>query len=222
MTWAKIRSWFSSETTRGKNVIVGLIYPSVLGTFIYDPIKMLYQKLHQPHFFETLKANPEGFFIKGGLVIAILSFYICDYLYSNVIKKYKKLFLFFDLAVILFMIFAFNGINLERPLFPNFNTVSIAFGAFVLLFLLWDSYLVRKASKEKCEQKREDMLFLYVRLALWEILSLLVLVVSYLFWVQEIIDYFNSLFILFSNIFLSSIFYFYNVAKKTDLENKYL
>ena len=181
-----------------KNFLQGLIYPSILGTFVMLIIDKIVAILKNGSLTDYLTSLNCFHITKLLLIFSIVAFYCCDYLYSMVTKGYLKMYVLFDSIVILGSLLSFNA---AMSISPNAHStytlhyVTIPFILFFSMFLYWDVKLYR--------EKSGDEKAFYRKLWIWEVISLPVIVLfytSFIFnWISfDLMFYAITLIILFS------------------------
>jgi hypothetical protein len=151
-----------------KQLMLGLIYPAVLGTVFYAVLgRALDQALSIPLHWSAFAIAP---WLKWALVLTTLTFYGCDYLYVMFTKKFRPMFFVCDLILLAGLYVTFSKIDIGTPLLPHRNMVIVArcYAVFMFLYLIWD-VSERRATPEKAEKR------FYGYVVIWEIVSLLML-----------------------------------------------
>jgi hypothetical protein len=154
-----------------KQLMLGLIYPAVLGTVLYsalgaavDPLLMLVGLSR-----EAPTVNASG--LKWTLVVVTLVFYLCDYLYIMFTKTFRSWFFVADLVFLMALYATFRTLDIESEVLALHHLIAVAvcYVLFMFLYLSWDVYEWRRTiySRER---------HLYKKVIAWESMSLLLLV----------------------------------------------
>lgn len=147
-----------------KDLMLGLIYPAVLGNIIYILLRFIFDQantlLNNSHKFEWIVTA------KFLLLIVTLAFYFCDYLYITFTNDFVKKFFWFDIVFILVLFCTIYLIHIDVPsVAPNNRWILICYFAFMFFYWMWDRY-----EKDRCNDDKEKDL--YRRIIRWEILAM--------------------------------------------------
>ncbi len=153
-----------------KNLMLGLIYPAVLGSIIYLALAEVAEQVvalwgvfsGQPY--EVSLVVSLKFFLLG----VTLTFYCCDYLYLLFTNDFNLGFFFLDIVFIIVLYATVLAIGLdagEEP--PKVLLILGFYTVFILLYLVWDLF-----EKTRCTA---DETGFYNSVIKWELWSLLVL-----------------------------------------------
>lgn len=167
-----------------KQLMLGLIYPAVLGTVFYSfltaalgPVQV--RILGQP----TVPIAPA---LKWILLLTTMVFYCCDYLYIMFTREFVFGFFACDLFLLAGLYLTFSTIDISSTSnLPRRSLIVIAlcYTAFMILYLAWDSFECwrSKDSKER---------ILYKKVIVWEMASIVMLLI----WLalESLIPSFNS------------------------------
>jgi hypothetical protein len=140
-----------------KDLMVGLVYPAVLGSIMYTALQFL---TGQAVRFGTalwadvtVLADPGAVSsamvptAKVALLLLTLGFYGCDFLYILFTNRYRALFFFADIVFVicLYLTVAF-GIRPDDGSPPDMRWITFLFLVFMFLYLLWDKDELQDAS----------------------------------------------------------------------------
>ncbi len=148
------------------SLMLGLIYPAVLGTIIYRLFDFVASNLCS--FLDRAVGWP--LLTKLALLATVLAFYFCDYLYTVYTKNesFGWLFFTFDLIFLICLYATVKALHLDDGAkAPNFCAVAVCYLVFMALYFVWDC-LESKVAKE-IEKP------LYREVIRWEILSVVLL-----------------------------------------------
>lgn len=151
-----------------QELMLGLIYPAVLGTIMYSGMDALYAQITS-----GLGALANGFhptadpdtMLKFFLLAVTLAFYVFDYLYIMFTRQYRGLFFVFDLVFLagLYVTVQVLDLSNKNPLPLSATDVIViasCYLVFMILYYVWDWIeRLHKSGKE-----RE----LYDKVLLWE------------------------------------------------------
>ncbi len=145
-----------------KNLMVGLIYPAVLGTIMFDLVKDSMNVILSPS--KWLAYLSVLHIYKIALVISSLIFYSCDYIYTIYTTIYRKKYFTYDFIILFVLIMTFNKINLHNnDKYPNFELILLYYFIFIILYYLWDHFEYKHLKNETKEKK------FYRLMVIWEI-----------------------------------------------------
>lgn len=155
-----------------RKLMLGLIYPAVLGSVIYSALEPLVTA------FTSIRLA----FSRGGYTVDTLvalklltlfgtiAFHLFDYLYIMFTRQYRRLFFLYDCiftATLYVTVVSIGLIDTEtrsRP--PDLRTIIVCFLIFMGLYLVWDLTERRNATNSEGER------ILYNKVIKWELLSL--------------------------------------------------
>jgi hypothetical protein len=126
--------------------MLGLIYPAVLGTVLYQLFFTIGHVLREQYPATAI------LWIKWALVVISIGFYVCDYLYIVFTKRYYWWSFLCDIVFLLAFyttVIATDVDNPTRP--PNRKVILSCYLIFLLVYLIWDGYefLTLPRGKEK-------------------------------------------------------------------------
>lgn len=163
-----------------QKLMVGLIYPAVLGSIIYSfydvfvsriytPFQSINDLITMPSATNYLDGSWGIFAVKTALVILTIVFYCLDYLYTIYTKKFQLLFFFLGIGILVCIVVIFKLIDIKSTSPPFSSLISLFYFVFMMLYLWWD--LKEKAESEDEKQLYKDMikwekLFAFIFLAL--------------------------------------------------------
>lgn len=152
-----------------KELMLGLIYPAVLGSIFYTALG----KLGEQFSFAWLSLSGGGFdwsaltAVKLFLLLVAIAFYFCDFLYIRFTRDYRTRFFVYDLIFVATMYAAFAAIGLEnRAQPPDAELMLSLYFVFMFLYHRWDMLELKG-----CEPGEERELFRKV--VRWERVSML-------------------------------------------------
>jgi len=148
-----------------KNLMLLLIYPTVLGANIYDVFNLL---------IKAFMGKEIGGFLADGdawniiskllLVVGLLAFYCFDFLYSYFTKEFRVLYFIFDIIILVGLTISFKSINTDNVNVPDYHTIVCSFMIFMIFYFYWDyNEMVDKSSGITEEEKR-----FYKKMVTWE------------------------------------------------------
>jgi hypothetical protein len=115
--------------------MLGLIYPAVLGTILYQ---LLLTFAHLVRGQYPLNAIV---WIKCALLIISIAFYVFDYLYILFTKRYYWWFFLCDIVFLLNLYVTVIAIDVDNPSrLPHNKVILCCYFIFLLFYLLWDGY----------------------------------------------------------------------------------
>jgi hypothetical protein len=153
-----------------KQVMLGLIYPAVLGSVFYNFLGAAIEP-----FVNRILGRPAVLvapWLKWVLLFTTLVFYCCDYLYIMFTREFVALFFVCDLILLAGLYVTFSSIDIRAAALPHRNVVVVGacYCAFMTLYLAWDIF-------EKSRTKEPKEQWLYKHVILWEVVSLIMIVV---------------------------------------------
>ena len=118
-----------------QELMLGLIYPAVLGTILYQLVFTIAHVLREQY---PLSAT---IWIKWTLVVISVGFYVCDYLYIVFTKRYYWWSFLCDVVFLIGLYAAIIAIDVDNPWnLPHNKIVLLCYFVFLLVYLLWDGY----------------------------------------------------------------------------------
>jgi hypothetical protein len=115
--------------------MLGLIYPAVLGTILYQLVFTIAHVLRGQY--------PLGgiVWIKWTLVVISIGFYVCDYLYIFFTKRYYWWSFLCDVVFLLALYATVIAIDVDNPRsLPHNKVILLCYFIFLLVYLVWDGY----------------------------------------------------------------------------------
>lgn len=125
-----------TEKNIAKHLIVGLIYPAVLGTLIYSLFDNIITSIIQQEAKGFLADAPKNLVFKSLLVLGTIGFYCCDFIYTIFTKDFKTRYFYFDLLILIGLSVTFKAININNNLPPNLNVILLSFMSFMFFYFL--------------------------------------------------------------------------------------
>src|SRR5712664_1135024 len=118
-----------------QELMLGLIYPAVLGTILYQLVFTIAHVLREQYPLSAIV------WIKWTLVVISIGFYVSDYLYIVFTKRYY--WWAFVCDVVFFLALDATGIAIDvdnhRNL-PHNKVILLCYFIFLLVYLVWDGY----------------------------------------------------------------------------------
>lgn len=160
-----------------QQLMLGLIYPAILGTIMYSALDALYAQLTfvLGALGTDLRLTADSDTVLKFLLLAVtLAFYVCDYLYIMFTRRYRGLFFVLDLVFLAGLYVTVQVLDLSnknpQPLSPfRVGVIAFCYLGFMLLYYWWD--WIDRPGESGREQK------LYDKVLLWEKWSIGALVV---------------------------------------------
>src|SRR5258705_2438587 len=125
----------SKESNRPvrQDLMLGLIYPAVLGTILYQLLFTIAHVLREQYPLSAID------WTKWTLVVISLGFYICDYLYIVFTKRYYWWAFLCDIVFLLALYATVIAIDVDNPnRLPHNKVILLCYFVFLLVYLLWD------------------------------------------------------------------------------------
>jgi hypothetical protein len=115
--------------------MLGLIYPAVLGTILYQLVFTIAHVLRDQISLSAIV------WIKWTLIIILIGFYVCDYLYIFFTKRYYWWSFVCDVVFLLALYATVIAIDVDNPRnLPHNKVILLCYFIFLLVYLLWDGY----------------------------------------------------------------------------------
>ena len=115
--------------------MLGLIYPAVLGTILYQLFFTIAHVLREQYPVTAILG------IKWTLVVISIGFYVCDYLYIGFTKRYYWWSFLCDVVFLLAFYATIIAIDVDNPTRPpNHKVILLCYLIFLLVYLVWDGY----------------------------------------------------------------------------------
>ena len=127
----------SKESNRPvrQELMLGLIYPAVLGTILFQLLETFAHLLRRQYPLNAIIC------IKCALLIISIGFYISDYLYIFFSKRYYWRFFFFDVVFLITLYTTVIAIDVDNPRsLPHNKVILFCYFIFLLVYLVWDGY----------------------------------------------------------------------------------
>jgi hypothetical protein len=160
-----------------QELMLGLIYPAVLGTILYQLLFTIAHVVREQYPLSAID------WTKWTLVVISLGFYICDYLYIVFTKRYYWWAFLCDIAFLLTLYVIVIAIDVDNPYnLPHNRIILLCAFIFLLVYLIWDGYefLTLPVGQERA---------FYRSVVFWELPSLIVIgvfgIIS-LFWTNQL------------------------------------
>src|ERR1700761_9421770 len=149
------------ESKTAKYLITALIYPAVFGALIYEVIKCVYTEWffvfkESQSLMPVTKFDYINMICTCIMVISLLVFYACDFLYATYTKDYGWCFFFFDIFILIGLYLTFNKLHYEdKKDSPELYWILGCFLSFMVWYILWDGYELIIIPKEYSNEKKE-------------------------------------------------------------------
>ena len=115
--------------------MLGLIYPAVLGTILYQLLFTIAHILREQYPLSAI------IWIKYMLVVISIGFYVCDYLYIVFTKRYYWWSFLCDIVFLLALYATVIAIDVDNPRnLPHNKVILFCYSIFLLVYLIWDGY----------------------------------------------------------------------------------
>lgn len=115
--------------------MLGLIYPAVLGTLLYQLLTTFAHLLREQYPLNAIVS------VKCALIIISIGFYVCDYLYIVFTKRYYWWSFVCDIVFLLTLYATVIAIDVDNPSsLPHNTVILLCYFIFLLFYLLWDGY----------------------------------------------------------------------------------
>lgn len=115
--------------------MLGLIYPAVLGTILYQLVFAIAHVLREQYPLTAIV------WIKWTLVVISIGFYVCDYLYIIFTKRYYWWSFLCDVVFLLAFYATVIAIDVDNPTRPpNHKVILLCYLVFLVVYLVWDGY----------------------------------------------------------------------------------
>ncbi len=118
-----------------QELMLGLIYPAVLGTILYQLFFTLAHVLRDQIPLSAI------LLIKSALVVISIGFYVCDYLYIVFTKRYYVWAFLCDIVFLLALYATVIAIDVDNPRsLPHNKVILLCYFTSLLVYLAWDGY----------------------------------------------------------------------------------
>src|SRR4030088_1400148 len=118
-----------------QELMLGLIYPAVLGTILYQLGFTIAHVLREQYPLSAIM------WIKWTLVVISIGFYVCDYLYILFTKRYYWWSFLCDVVFLLALYATVIAIDVDNPRsLPHNKVILFCYFIFLLVYLAWDGY----------------------------------------------------------------------------------
>ena len=146
-----------------QELMLGLIYPAVLGTILYQLFFTIGHLLREQYPATAI------LWIKWTLVVISIGFYVCDYLYIIFTKRYYWWSFLCDIVFLLAFYVTVIAIDVDNPIRPpNHKVILLCYLIFLLVYLVWDVYEFRTLPRGRERNFYRSVMF-------WELLGLFVI-----------------------------------------------
>ncbi len=118
-----------------QELMLGLIYPAVLGTILYQLLITVAHVLKAQYPFSAIVC------VKCALLIVSIGFYVVDYLYIVFTKRYYWWSFLFDIVFLLTLYATVIAIDVDNPSrLPRNHVILLCYFVCLLVYLVWDGY----------------------------------------------------------------------------------
>jgi hypothetical protein len=115
--------------------MLGLIYPAVLGTILYQVLLTLAHLLREQYPINAIV------FIKCALLIISIGFYLCDYFYLVFTRRYYWWSFLCDVVFLLALYATVIAIDADNPNnLPHNKIILLCYFIFLFVYLAWDGF----------------------------------------------------------------------------------
>ena len=115
--------------------MLGLIYPAVLGTILYQLLFTIAHVLREQYSLSAIVG------INWTLVVISIGFYLCDYLYIVFTKRYYWWSFLCDVVFLLAFYATVIAIDEDNPrTLPHNKVVLFCYIVFLIVYVVWDGY----------------------------------------------------------------------------------
>lgn len=157
-----------------QQLMLGLIYPAVLGSVMYSAVGPITVAVRAAMTRGSQAPLDWVLIVKLLLLLATIAFYSFDYMYILFTRHYRPSYFWFDVAFTATLYLTVGAIALDEssdtP--PNGLTIAVCYLVFLVLYLLWD-WPARRA-----EDNREGESGLYNLVVVWELVGIALLAVA--------------------------------------------
>lgn len=163
-------STFDENRNIGRILMIGLIYPAVLGSIMYSFLGIILEYLFRGTRTGFLQQSSLEIAMKSLLLLTTLAFYGCDYCYTFWVAVYKKQFFILDLLVLASLYISILGINLSLTSQPILELMSICYAFVFFFYFIWDFF----------EPSREHHRRFFKLMRIWEFSGMVLMILFYL------------------------------------------
>ncbi len=118
-----------------QELMLGLVYPAVLGTILYQLVFTIAHVLREQYPLSAIV------WIKWTLVVISIGFYVCDYLYIVFTKRYYWWSFLCDVVFLLALYATVIAIDVDNPRsLPHNKVILLCYFIFLMVYLVWDAY----------------------------------------------------------------------------------
>ena len=115
--------------------MLGLIYPAVLGTILYQLLFTIAHVLREQYPLSAIV------WIKWALIVIAIGFYVSDYLYIVFTKRYYWWSFLCDVVFLLALYATVIAIDVDNPSsLPHNKVILFCYFIFLMVYLVWDGY----------------------------------------------------------------------------------
>lgn len=144
-----------------RTMVVGLLYPAVLGSLVYSFLEIVIPSLASDVPSGFLQGSRSLVGIKLLLFLITVGFYCADYIYSSWVAVFRYQFFLLDVVVVLGLYLSVHFINLSSTRPPALAAVGVCFALILACYWLWDRF----------EPKRQEHKRFYSRMLMWQMSS---------------------------------------------------
>jgi hypothetical protein len=133
-----------------RDLMVGLVYPAVLGSILYSSIGVVADQARLG--WATLLGRANVTFdatlaVRMVLLALTILFYACDFMYSFLTNRFKLRFFIYDTVFLAGLYVAVYGFGISPAGTANLNTiaVTISYAVFIVLYWAWDRHELKHA-----------------------------------------------------------------------------
>ncbi|MCP4607237.1 MAG: hypothetical protein GY845_00790 [Planctomycetes bacterium] len=153
-------------------LLIGLIYPAVLGSIIYALMGDIVDFVTVNKNTALLSLPFKDILPKISFYLLIVSFFCCDYVYSSWVKPFRVPFFLLDIFVMVALYIMVIFIKISSAAQPSTVVISLAYACVLFLYFIWDFF----------EPQRNDYPRYYLEMRIWQVTSFICLLLYILFY----------------------------------------
>ncbi len=139
-----------------------LLYPAFLGTIIYSACYFTYGCLTEAH---GTDQSALLILIKTAMLLSVLWFYCCSYLYTIYSTNYGLGFFICDIVIVISLYATYRAIAFTEPDEPQLNLILLGFIIFMVVYFFWDYYEYKRTLNRGSEKEAN----FYKEMTCWEL-----------------------------------------------------
>ena len=167
-----------SDST-AKQLVITIIYASVLGNYVAGPFAVAVDSLVSWEWKGFLDASPLDVFLKTLLLVGTILFFCFEYLYGLQNPRYKLYYLLADFANILLAGVIFESIHYKNNLPPDMKKILVAYMIMMIIHVIWSiAHIVFWKYSSDSEKQKNINHYSWVTVLAAALLSLFYLIYS--------------------------------------------